>query len=373
MDGKKEKVLKNVKRIAMICATPYHIYNAINLKVTIYYGECIDLFIINDFEDSLKYYESIIKRKLFNNVYLIKRPKINTGWDKWKMRYSLLTDRMKYFTKENFNEYNLIATGVLESFSIIFMLNQKKKNPNLEFIVIEDGMGDYVSDRRMKFDSKIYRFRKINMSNYINKMWMYKPDISLYKKEYKNISTIPTPTNESIEILTEIFQITDTITREIVSNNIIYLDQPIEETNWSLSRANIIEKLVRYLKKEDFVVKRHPRKQDFDYAPYKVKVLPELQVPWEVIGAKLVNKVLITFNSSAALTPKFIYNNNNKVIFLYKYFMKDDPLCLEWDKFFYKVKDMYPEHIFIPETEKDLIDVLDQVKEWVGIKNGNNN
>ena len=361
------------KRVALICATPYHLYNAINMSRSIYKNECIDIFVINDFEFSYEYFEKIRKKAIFNNVYFIRRPIISNIWDKWKLRYAMISDRLDYFNKKNYVKYDIIVTGTLESFSIIFFLSQYKKNHKVEFVLSEDGMANYLNCKPLNFNSLIYRLRKINIETYINKIYLYKPILSLYNEIYDNLFTINQPDKETIKFAEEIFGVTDKVLNEVKINNIIYLDQPLEEMDWDTNRLVVIEKILQYLPSEKFVVKKHPRKQDFSYEFYNIKVLAEIKVPWEVIGSKVVNKTLVTFNSSAALTPNFIYDNNNKVIFLYKYFMKDNPLCLEWDRFFYKVREIYPEHIFIPETEEELVQVFDQVKEWGGVIDECNN
>ena len=58
-------------KIIISCCTPYHIFNAINLKIHKYKNEKVDILICNHFNNSKNIFENIKSSDIFENVYYI--------------------------------------------------------------------------------------------------------------------------------------------------------------------------------------------------------------------------------------------------------------------------------------------------------------
>lgn len=353
-------------RVAFICASPYQIFNAINLMLNNnYIKEEVDIYILNNFEKNKVYEDKLRESDIFNKVYTVDTDIVsNSIFGIWNLRYAILTRNLKLYIKNKIDKYDIIWLSSWDVFTYSLVYKQKKENKKLKVNLFEDGIATYLNKNQVEPTSKIQKIMKVNYKKLIDELFMYRPELGIYNKCYKKISAIDIPNEENFKIIREIFNYKETHEKTYYKK-IIYLDQPIEEVDWKFGRKDIIEKILEYIDFNNISVKRHPRNQNFNYLKYKVDIIPNFEIPWEVVGKDIKNKVLISFNSTAALTPKFIYDNNNKIVLLYKYFLKNDDICEKWDEFFYNIQKIYPKNLFIPKNEVELKVILAEVTDMV--------
>lgn len=343
-----------MRKIALIAVTPFHMFNAINLKMSEFCQDEVDLYILKGFQGSEEYKAKIEEKQLFRKVTFITRPELKSPWDKVKRRLVQITGDLSYYTEVKDMDYDIVGFSIYETFNMILIKNIIDRNKEAKVILLEDGMESYTLRKRKFSTNLMWRIWGIKIDDYLREQWLYKPELRQKETGNLKLCQTPVPSVEVLATMNSIFNGEELNFTQVNPSSILYFDQPLEETDWGVGRKDIIEVLVKYLGTEEFLVKRHPRKQDFDYGRYNVALAQDIGAPWELISGDVKDKVLIAFNSTAVFTPLFVHNNVNKVVLLYRYFMKGSALSDEWDAFFNGLKEVYPEMVFIPETEEEI-------------------
>ena len=146
----------------------------------------------------------------------------------------------------------------------------------------------------------------------------------------------------------------------------IFIDFPSDRVFEDYGRKKyftMIEKMKDFWK-DELVIKRHPSDKKEKHC--NIKYCECSDVPFEIIIANsdVSNKILISVFSTAAITPKILFNQEPKIILLCKIFQGYSKECNEdVIKFFEKTKGLYhAENFYIPETEDELFEILEKLK-----------
>lgn len=354
-------------KTACVCWTPYQIFNLVNFiehNVEQTKGTC-DLFLID-----MKAYEGITSRlekeNIFNNIYLVENYKEKYYLlDRIEKAFDIifpkkaLTNKLKIKKKIEFEGYSkIIASGWNKYF-----VNLVAVNPNARVILLEDGAGSYFGDFRhieMPFTYKLLNkiTKKGALSVKVDIEYLYKKELLIGKTTY-NTLTMPNINNEVFSILAKIFDFNDQ--NDYINKKIVFLTQPlkdIKKLNRFYNENQIYELLNKYSDK--VIVRVHPRQE-------KVNTFLDLDNSnemWELLCYKHINKdkVLIGIFSSAQLTPKLIYNNEPKLIFLNEIALENGiGTHNEFYTFLEKFKNTYHNDIFIPKTIQELALIIDDI------------
>lgn len=349
-----------MKSNLFICTTPYDIFNSVNLKISVYHDYKSDIIIMNNFENSFKYIDLLEKANIFNEVIFIKR----TYKENFKKKITL--NRIINRFIEIFNCYEFYGLFSIKCYDkiccsynericrIIYQRLAKKKK--IEIDLFEDGLSTYLELPFIR-NNKIHRILKKKEYN-LKSLYVYDKKLLCWENSSIDISNIPTLNESKQHYISSIFNINSNINN---FKEIIYLDQPVEELNIDISRKDIADFIIRYFEANDITLKLHPRKQNFLYDKYNFQIINNNILPWEVMSMQLANKIIITFHSTAALTPIFLYNKNNKIIFLYKLFSKT-LLDKKVEEFLVKVENEYPNKVFIPKNENELEEIINNIR-----------
>lgn len=354
-------------KVLFLCCTPYHLFNAINLTKQLHKKDEVDLFIFEHFNNAQLYANKIKASSIFSQIKCIKdRPEQRIRILKYSFSKSILFDTLKYYNQVEVKEYDHIYTSHKWEFFKVYLHKVYKKNKKVRVSYVEDGVETYVTQLDFQL-SKIDKIRKTDKLIYdrLQDIYMYQPTTMIYKEKKELLKILPTPTEEVILCLEDIFGDVGKEVKKYLNKSIIYFDQPIEELDIGLSRKNTLELLLKNLSQEEFGVKVHPRKNNFNYKDYKIDTIEASMLPWEVTCNGLKNTVLMTLCSGAVITPIFLYKNNNIVILLYRLLLNntiEHPLVNKMDRFFSRVEKEYPNQVFIPNDEEELKNILEQVK-----------
>ncbi|MDU6359654.1 MAG: hypothetical protein E6590_06740 [Clostridiales bacterium] len=344
-----------------ICTTPYDIFNVINLKMNIYKNFESDIIILNNFENSIEYVDAIKKTEMFKRVMYIK----NIYKENFSKKITLnkiinriieIFDAHEIYGINKIKDYDIICCSYNERICrVIYQRLAKKKKVKID--LFEDGISSYLEVPFINNNKLHYIFNK---KEYIlNCLYLYNKELICWENNFLHKENIPKLDEIEKEHMYNIFKFNN---KKYEFRNIIYLDQPIEELKIGIGRKDIADFIIKNINTEYLTLKMHPRQQNFDYDKYKFQIINDNTLPWEVMCSMINNKVIITFHSTAALTPLFLYNNNNKIIFLYKIFSKQ---CMDEriEKFLEKCKSEYLNKVFIPENEDDLIKIINKIIE----------
>lgn len=141
----------------------------------------------------------------------------------------------------------------------------------------------------------------------------------MVKSSYPNIKIKrinPSIAGDTKKIINITFDFNENFLK-LLDYDFIFFDAPISIKELQVKQINLIKLLSKELTKK-FIVKTHPRtliKDEIDNS-----FIFKLNFPLEILclNKDLSNKTLISIFSTVNITPKLMFNQEPKIIFLYK-------------------------------------------------------
>lgn len=366
-------------KVAVICCTPYHIFNAVNMKLSTYQQDQVDLYICDHFQNSYNLYQKIQNMKLFSKVFYV-----TDSHTKYKPLFAKLLRifrYVKYLAPQYNKEYDVLHTSTNNLFTIIFYEYLINKNPRLQVYWVEDGVAAYVNpintQKFGKFDKLMMFFgQKSFYGKVIERLYLYEPQLYTLN-EVHSIVGIPKLTGEHKNIV--LAHMNFILDFDLEKNKgyehalFIYFDQPLLPNTVEINEVEALERLCQTIHYNDIVVKLHPRSQKQKYSSFMVQELGDSTTPWELVigNIQFTNKVFITFNSTAVFNSKIIYDEEYDIILLYKW-MKAEPHYREaFEKYILKAEKLYQnKKVYIPNTQEELEQIIRNLTSNVRENNG---
>lgn len=356
-------------KIAIICATPYQTFNALNLIMNIFSDKNnkIDLYYRNFNKVSAGILENIKKENLVEHIYEynIVEKRLNFIY-LYNVLMQVISTK-KYLelllkNKESLkNKYDLITVTSGTEFEIAFT----KFYAMASTIAYDDGLGSYVGDI-IHHQNLNFFWRIIRNSQHIQPICLYINNKefcdSTISNSYIQFPRYPFKDKEKNKIIGNVFDYSN----ELKSNNrIIYLTQPLTEISRNIyDKNNEIEKII-FKNRRNITIRIHPRdkikrtNQNINISKANL---------WELVCANEVNKnhILISYCSTAQIIPKIMFNKEPYIIFLYKLIYKElsDKLKTKFNSIVDKVTDIYNEKnkVIIPKSQQELIEIINKLE-----------
>ena len=314
---------------------------------------------------------SLSKRILFTRKL---RGKVHVTWNNWFLitfnRHQRYLENEVSNNKDHLNFdssiYDEFFAGSMTGLGIA--LTKRFAPLKVKIFIYDEGVGSYVGNVWVKrvVPKAIYLFA----TDLIDTPYLTKQIVPLSKLKHSR--------------LLEIVEKSLNITQESMPN-FVFFDQwlgmptvhdSLPYDGWKTSayvdkKINLLKRISACVGEGQLGVRLHPTScvsEVFDYyASQQLELLREnYGIPFElsVSVAKKRPKVLLTIFSSAVITPLTLgIDQDMKVILLWKLFIKDQAMK-EFTKdnsitdFFEKIRSKYPNNVYIPETEKALLEIL---------------
>lgn len=317
---------------AYFCTTPYQLIASIILAMT-NKSQKADLYIVNKFKDSEKIAARIQKIKIFDCVKVIDENRLHRFLQvrsKFLIHLSMVMDYFRVDRKAkqiliSNTHYNKIYISSKAYTPRLVQFYCEKNSIDTEFVLYDDGLGSYINDdiinpSRLDRLVRLLAFRRM-LGIQSAKRILYFPELyERFHPEHKKdlISCIP---KEEIfnnrSTINMIFEYRDEMS---IKEPVIILDDPrvllSEKQNSTLE--DIYELIIEYYGSENVLFKPHPR----DKRPRlnKRKYYERTSLPFEVLcmNTDMEEKILVSMMSTAVVTPKLMFNQEPKVILLYK-------------------------------------------------------
>lgn len=314
------------KMIAVTCRTPIHIFRTIQLKMTNWCNEKVDVFVFDSFANSEKVAKRMQDTNLFENIYYIKDSEVAV-----KGRLSGIRSHYKnsYFKRKLEDKFysELYVFNIYGIFTDIAFNVLKRKNANLKYHVIEDGPSIYhIKKELTKSEKYVYPlFGLKSAQNNVDYWWFSKPEtMSVFGKGKKR--KLPVVSREDTALVETINKVFDyRMDAQLINANVIFMEEcyfvdGLMTTNADLSLFKLIKENHPDLK---FVVKMHPRSK-VDRFSNDFYVLPMDGIPWEVylLNYNMTNKILISISCSTMISSTLLFGDELRSIVLFE-FVKD--------------------------------------------------
>ena len=323
--------------IAFFAATPYQIFSVISIKYQYYREEETDLFILDHFFGSDKCAERVRSLGIFSDVYhvnsWIKFKRTiddvkNPQKDPWKVRMRISHAFWKLFyyggctaalRKDHIEPKKYSAMFFSHNAPVSNIIGAYIRRKRLKILQygFEDGTRDYLDE----LDEKNYNMKKLERIMGVpenvyhkDKYWVYRPDQICNRSKYDPKVERIFPPNDEVRAL--ILKIWDVRRSPYIFNRYIFFDTLLERG--VLHR--IVDPIVEIVGKDNFTLKQHPLRRDKPFADHEVEIWPASDIPFEAYLAtgNYNDNILISQYSTSCFTPKFIYDQEPMIIFLYR-------------------------------------------------------
>lgn len=364
-----------------ICGSHYQVMNVLNI---VYHKQDVSektLFVVNQFKKAADIADKIKGTNLFSNVYLLQPSEIvNMPFGikryvlaalNYLMPLRSLKDRFRgcegVRVEKFINAFDVIyEVGVSHTAAAVLKLN-----PDAEFVLYDEGTGSYRENVMTVYRSRLkLLFCKIfGVGSYVRK------PSKLLVNNVKMCRGVAVPADRIFplpeiddgfkKLCGKIFEM-DTEWK----NSVLWLSQPATflegKTDGRISaREKIRSHLLPY--KDRITVRMHYRDSDYEF--YRDFDIDKGQCGWELLlmnaGKKVNDLVLISVYSSAQITPKFIFDTEPTLIFLYRLYSTgaSEEQITHMEEMIEDMRKAYrdPEKIYTPKTPEELSAVLQKI------------
>jgi hypothetical protein len=354
--------------VGFFCSTPYQILVAINIKLTQHEDEKVELYILNHFDNAKNVVEKLKDENLFASVNYVDCNNFTKSFSSNKIirfyekanayfHYQRITEKYFDFKNKFYDEVYLTYPDVIIQLAIKILF---KQNDKLKINLYEDGTGGYTDfnpsvfkklfNLIFGFDEVIDKYHSINV---------FQPELysGNAQKNNNKINKIPKINAESKKIKCLINDVFNYKNYYDISEKIIFLEQPLDFVD---GLNNDLKNIAKEILTKDYIIKLHPRTNVNNYSDFNL--YQNNSIPWEVItlNSNLEDKVLISYYSTACVSPKIIFDQEPILIFLYDIQGIEDILTSETKNFIKKFKNLYKDQskIFIPNTIEELKSIM---------------
>lgn len=354
--------------VLIYCTTYYHLFNAIQLKLTKLFDEKVDLVLSadTDFKDLEK---SLRDSGLFNTIVLSDISNVL-----WCREFAELKERKReqWFLKKVeeghglpiAEKYEHLYIGLDDAYNkfLYYCISQSFGESIPLVHIYEEGTASYVTSvsERLKNDGIPHNhFGNKSFKVAVCEILLYAPELRIIRDSYQ-VNTIPKidKNDQNIKnIFNKIFYYT-----RFIEEKYIYFESGSFRDLKATMDTDILEMIANIVGKENIVVKLHPRTKNDRFTRRGYKVMPKESVPWEIymLNEDFENKVFISNSSTTALTAKTIFDISVPIINLFKLDLLEETLYTRQNSFpaVYgmqeKIFNESRKCFFAPENEKEL-------------------
>lgn len=357
------------KQICILVNTVYQLIVAVTIHETLLKNCETDLIVSDKTPILKKIYESGRFSNVFRNCYFADSSKLtptyrNNGLVNLfeslfynKNTRTMLGSDLKYYDEVYYANCDEIMKELFKS--------AVRKNPNVLFQSFEDGMFSYVKDPGVLISSKLGAFIFRYLLRYDDTrqntdLYLFEPKLAS-SDITKQCKRIPKPEKPVFQILTDLFQFTP----QKIKEPFIFFGQGAAAIKQEKEYRKIIETAYQTIGKEDFILKKHPRKAPLDEFGDEMKVLRS-NCPWELfeMDHNCDDNILISIFSTSCVTGKLLFESKTTTILMPEMAndMFDIPVAMEeYTKCFKKIAAQY-ENVYLVASKEELIELLEKRK-----------
>lgn len=363
--------------VAFISSTPHQTWDAIVMIKKMFPDEKCDLYLIDDCENYLETIELLKKENIFEDIvpcnvqnlfcakykksYIrkIRRALYFIGWRGYLRKYAPIKKK----------KYSKVFLAVHDEARCFMLTRMHRLNPQIEACYYEDGANDYLCASHNKHTGKKVTFAKLvglnyNVGNNIKKAYVLNPEcVATEDFEFLPIPRIDTETDkELIEILNRVFKYKPYEIKE----KVVYLYNRIVPVAKDLER--IIQGISEKYGQDSIILKDHPRLPASGYEGVN-RIPKENETLWEgmCMNNDFSDKILISHCSTSLYIPKFVFDQEPTLIFLFNMlkvrFLERSGRRESFEIFVEKLRSTYRDKskVFLPETEEELNKYLEKI------------
>lgn len=359
--------------IAFEAATPFQVFNCINILTEHEKGKEADIYIYTYASKLFDLAEKIRKSGFFRKVIVLDeipgKGRIDTvKWMSGKKKY-------RFMVNDQYEALYISYSGLPNLFLFNTLL---MSSPMMKLYFYEDGISSYYNgifkhSINIRLLARLFHIK--DDSKYINKVLLYEPKLNAVKyKKTTVMKLIATQNPNIIDKIDRVFGVSKKTRSILDTERIIYFDHDYskyvgKDFFFRFDQNVIVNKISQICGK--IVVKISPLidASQSKYQGEKIISSNFEKVPWEVLVAgdeNIEKKVLITICSNAVITPKSIFDKEPYVIILGKAIFNEgltnstDIWTAEMGKYYNRIKALYRDktRFLVPETFQEAYELI---------------
>lgn len=305
---------------AYIASVPIHLLIAIQMVKQNRIENC-DLYYVPTSNNASELLKAVEKTGIFCIVTML--PNINIeypitikqclkiSWNRFKVREIL---KNKHYDTVYYNTDGWLLNSIIYS----SLPNKRSKN-----IFVENGLNPYITS----YDSKEWYLRMYINCNfmtcmdgkYIDERYLFEPSL-ISVPQSGRICQIEKLNRNDIKLKERVNQIFeyDSKADSFENKNIIIMEQgPRKEP---IDMLGLWKRVGQYIDREKSIVKSHPRQEKSALRELGFDMYERYTTPWEVLAFNqdMSEKTLLCIFSTSCVYPKLMYDEEPRIIFLYK-------------------------------------------------------
>lgn len=356
-----------MKKVLIVANTYFQLIMAVNMKLSIFLQNNVDLIVTDETKDSKKIVENTKRVNIFSNVYhatLKEKDKKNFISKAANLCFINLETLLENRVKLKEYKYDMLLTYNYNMFAHILYNCLKRYNKNIVANRYEEGFGSYLyKDERIKL--KGYKLKKIirklalkyNIENEIKEYYFMNPDMVIYKSDEKltKIQSLNRKNKNLVKILNTIFDYNPN--KNEYKQKYIFFEESFFCDNKGIDDLDLILKIADIVGKDNLLVKLHPRNRVDRFKEYGITTNKTIGIPWEVIQMNndFSDKVFLTISSGSVLASKLYYGDNIKTYLLFNCTEKmSDMVTEETFEYLEKMNEKFDMNDFIIPKNKEV-------------------
>ena len=318
----------------IICDTHYQFITAIQMRLTIFNNDIVDIWISDHSLGAKKIAENTDKLKIFNSVQFINTKKKSYSQNSVNNIFDIIKNNFGHIILKEIPLYDEVVFYGLDLLIISIADFYNSKNHETTWSRFEEGIFSYDTDfsygKRVQLSNKIRRItgRPI-VDNLIKNYYCFYPELKELHLEWNliQIPSIYTTREVLCKLLKSIYQCTE---MNILQKYIFFASSSdIDGTPYG--ETDLVLKIADKIGYENILIKMHPRDSRNVYEKSGISVMKESSIPWEVIYlvSDFSDKIMLTVNSGAFISISALDNASLKGIFLFNIVETNDHVFKE--------------------------------------------
>lgn len=305
----------------LICNTYSQLIIAIQLKLTLFKHNKVDLWITDHSNNVEKIIEPLNRTGLFNNViflqdkkFVYERNKIESFKDAIEYSFGEKKWDIEMYDEIVFYSLSLMLYSIADYYRII--------NHHVIWSRMEEGIFSYETDFESGYRIKLARAmrnisRRIEIANEIVNYYCFFPELKISHLDW-NIIKIPS-LNETLDLIVPLFSQIFKCRNETCRQKYIFFASSSDIEGKPCGEMELILKTADIVGKENLIVKMHPRDKRSVCLDNGIEVMENSWIPWEVsqLIGQYEDKIMLTVNSGAFITVSALQGGNGLGMFLY--------------------------------------------------------
>lgn len=346
-------------RVIILCNSAYQLLTAIQLRLTIYKQDHVDVLVSNQMSRSCEIADNLKQISLFNSVR-----HIDTNRRDYRNRFfeTLHDLALIHRLHRESGDFDVFCTANISVFSILFVRFYQKRR--LEVNIYEDGMVTYCRcfehfDRAGIVARLLLPHGVLGQTKHI---YIFNPE--LLEWHVKGVTPIAIPkidsdNHETVKMLNQAFGYDNSAAE--YDRPYLFMEESFYADGYPVPDVELVERIGSAVGKDNVMIKLHPRNGVDRFSRLGYKVSSNSAIPWELIllNQSMQDKTLLSISSSSLLQPYLLLGQEVRSIALLDLLSeKPGNMSGELGNFMLALFERLSPICITPHTEQELYELL---------------